>query len=46
MMEDATLQLIIRHFEELKADINGVKKDIEDKVSAVSAGQEELKNDI
>jgi gas vesicle protein len=42
MMEEETLQLIIRHFNELKTDINGVKTDI----SAVTAGQEELKNDM
>jgi hypothetical protein len=35
MMEEETLQLIIRHFNELKADI-----------SAVTAGQEELNTEM
>jgi hypothetical protein len=42
MMEEETLQLIIRHFNELKMDINGVKIYI----SAVTAGQEELKMEM
>jgi hypothetical protein len=42
MMEEETLQLIIGHLRELKADINGVKMDI----SAVNAGQEELSTEM
>jgi hypothetical protein len=42
MMAEDTLQLIIRHFNELKADIQGVKTDI----SAVTTGQEEHENDV
>jgi hypothetical protein len=39
MMEEETLRLIIRHLNELKTEL---KMDI----SAVTAGQEELKTDI
>jgi hypothetical protein len=54
MVDNETLQLLIRYFEELKTDIKGVETDINgvktDKngvktdISTVTAGQEELKN--
>jgi hypothetical protein len=42
MMDNETLQAFIGHFVESKDKINAVKTDI----SAVTAGQEELKTDI
>jgi outer membrane murein-binding lipoprotein Lpp len=42
MMDNETLQVLIRHFVDMKDKINGVRTDI----SAVTAGQEKLKTDI
>jgi hypothetical protein len=47
-MDDETLQVLVRHFVELKDKINVVsagQEELKTDISAVTAGQEELKTD-
>jgi uncharacterized protein YqgV (UPF0045/DUF77 family) len=45
MMDNETLQTLIRHFVELKCAVNTGHSEVKSEISAVTAGQE-LKNDV
>jgi hypothetical protein len=46
MMDNETLQILIRHFVELKGAVNTGHSELKAEISAVTAGQEGIKNDM